>query len=253
MNDYMISPLSLSERQLLIYRCLYKKCDFRTMEVSYTTQQIITDIKIVDLTVRIVNAEIKQLEEKGHLKIVKRGTKGNCSIYKIIKNTEKDGNLSVTNTKVNGNLKDSNSNTSNGEKVTNTKVNGKLSVSPIKEKEKENNKKEKVTSLDKIILDYTGNEELIEAIKDFIKMRKTIKKAVTDRALKGILTKLDKFGNSDFEKISILENSIENCWVSVYELKNKKEPTAIDPGENTSANSVRNNKNFNTRFKGEFL
>ena len=68
-----------------------------------------------------------------------------------------------------------------------------------------------------------------------------------------LLSKLDKFSSSDIEKITILENSIENCWASVYELKNKKEPTAIGPGKNTSDNSVRNNKNFNTRFKGEFL
>ena len=108
-------------------------------------------------------------------------------------------------------------------------------------------------NLDKIISTYTNNNELAETIKDFIKMRKAIKKTVTDRALKGILTKLDKFGNSDIDKIEILEKSIENCWISVYELKNKKGPTAIGPKENTSANSVRNNKNFNTRFKGEFL
>ena len=53
-------------------------------------------------------------------------------------------------------------------------------------------------------------------------MRKTIKSPLTDRALKGILSKLDKFGNSDFEKIEILENSIMNSWSGVFELKNKK-------------------------------
>ena len=80
-----------------------------------------------------------------------------------------------------------------------------------------------------------------------------LEKVLTDRAVKGILTKLDKFSNSDIDKVEMLEKSIENCWVSVYELKNKKGPTAIGPKENISANSVRNNKNFDTRFKGEFL
>ena len=92
------------------------------------------------------------------------------------------------------------------------------------------NKKEKEkskTNLDKIIGAYTQNDLFVEAIKDFIKMRKTIKKPVTDRSLKLILNKLDQYGKNDSEKIEILENSIMNCWQGVFELKNKKEPTAI--------------------------
>ena len=95
-------------------------------------------------------------------------------------------------------------------------------------KKNTNNKKEKEkTNIDKIINAYTENNSLVEAIKDFIKMRKTIKKPITDRGLKMILNKLDQYGNDDLEKIEILENSIVNCWQGVFELKNKKVPTAI--------------------------
>ena len=92
------------------------------------------------------------------------------------------------------------------------------------------NKKEKEkskTNLDKIIEAYTENDSLKETIKDFIKMRKTIKKPVTDRSLKLTLNKLDQYGRNDLEKIEILENSIMNCWQGVFELKNKKEPIAV--------------------------
>ena len=243
---YMNAPLKLTERQMLIYFYLYKKCDFDNMEVKVTTSQIVTGVKIIELTDRIVNAELKKMIEAGFLKLVKKGSKGNFSIYQIIKTNE----MMVTNAYLISNLKDSNSNALEGKEVTNRYLIGN---SNTKNKEKENNKKEKESNLDKIISTYTSNIDLIEAIKDFIKMRKAIKKPLTDRAMKGILTKLDKFGNSDIDKIEILEKSIENCWVSVYELKNKKGPTAIGPKENTSDNSVRNNKNFNTRFKGEFL
>lgn len=92
-------------------------------------------------------------------------------------------------------------------------------------KEKEKNK----TNLDKIIEAYTENDSLKETIKDFIKMRKTIKKPVTDRSLKLTLNKLDQYGRNDLEKIEILENSIMNCWQGVFELKNKKEPIAVGP------------------------
>lgn len=101
----------------------------------------------------------------------------------------------------------------------NTKTNTKINTNNKKEKEK--------TNIDKIINAYTENNSLVEAIKDFIKMRKTIKKPVTDRGLKMILNKLDQYGNDDLEKIEILENSIVNCWQGVFELKNKKVPTAI--------------------------
>ena len=101
----------------------------------------------------------------------------------------------------------------------NTKTNTKINTNNKKEKEK--------TNIDKIINTYTENNSLVEAIKDFIKMRKTIKKPITDRGLKMILNKLDQYGNNDLEKIEILENSIVNCWQGVFELKNKKVPTAI--------------------------
>ena len=101
----------------------------------------------------------------------------------------------------------------------NTKTNTKINTNNKKEKEK--------TNIDKIINAYTENNSLVEAIKDFIKMRKTIKKPITDRGLRGILNKLDQYGDNDLEKIEILENSIMNCWQGVFELKNKKVPTAI--------------------------
>lgn len=70
-----------------------------------------------------------------------------------------------------------------------------------------------------IINVYTANEDLREALWEFIKMRKLNKKPMTDRALKGIINKLDKFGRSDGEKIAILDQSIQNSWQGVYELK----------------------------------
>ena len=107
---YMNAPLKLTERQMLIYFYLYKKCDFDNMEVKVTTSQIVTGVKIIELTDRIVNAELKKMIEAGFLKLVKKGSKGNFSIYKIIKTNE----MMVTNAYVIGN-----SNTKNKEKENN--------------------------------------------------------------------------------------------------------------------------------------
>ena len=243
--NYINAPLDLTERQLLIYFFMYRNCDFKSMEVKITTSQIKTGIKIIDLTDRVINSELKKMNEKGYLKIIKKGSKGNFSIYKIIKTSE----LLVTNAYVIGNLKDSNSNTLEGEQVTNAYLIG----NPYsKNKEKDNNKKEKETNFNKIISAYTDNNELAETLKDFIKMRKTIKSPLTDRALKGILNKLDKFSNSDFEKIEILENSIMNSWRGVFELKNKKTPAGTGEKEkrvfdNKSISS--NNRNYSQKIE----
>ena len=224
---------------------MYRNCDFKNMEVKITTSQIRTGVKLIDLTDRVINSELKKMIEKGYLKIIKKGSKGNFSIYKIIKTNE----LLVTNAYVIGNLKDSNSNALEGEQVTNAYLIG----NPYsKNKEKDNNKKEKETNFNKIISAYTDNNELAETLKDFIKMRKTIKSPLTDRALKGILNKLDKFGNSDFEKIEILENSIMNSWRGIFELKNKKTPARTGEKEkrvfdNKSISS--NNRNYSQKIE----
>ena len=129
---YMNAPLKLTERQMLIYFYLYKKCDFDNMEVKVTTSQIVTGVKIIDLTDRIVNAELKKMIEAGFLKLVKKGSKGNFSIYKIIKTNE----MMVTNAYVIGNSKDSDSNALDSKEVTNTYVKSNPNT---KNKEKNNN------------------------------------------------------------------------------------------------------------------
>lgn len=96
------------------------------------------------------------------------------------------------------------------------------------DKEK-NIKKEKPnkSALDDLIFKYTSNPDLNKAIKDFVDMRKRIKKPLTERALNILFVKLDtSSGGNDSNKIKILENSILNCWQGIFELKpEQKEKT----------------------------
>ena len=85
--------------------------------------------------------------------------------------------------------------------------------------EKKKEKKKKTSSLDEIINDYTSNLDLKETLQDFLKMRKAQKKVMTDRALKTLLKKLDTLATTDEEKIERLEESICNCWLTVYPKK----------------------------------
>lgn len=75
----------------------------------------------------------------------------------------------------------------------------------------------------KAVVDGVEDDELKDALNDFIDMRKKIKKPLTERALKIILTKLDDLAADPHTKAEILLQSVEHCWQTVYELK-KEEP-----------------------------
>jgi len=94
-----------------------------------------------------------------------------------------------------------------------------LDIEKDKEIESNNKKKKKATGLDILIDSYTDNTELKETLRDFIKMRKSIKKPMTDKAMNLLTGKLDKLGSTDTEKIELLNQSILNSWCSVFPLK----------------------------------
>lgn len=83
--QYMILPMDLTERQVLIYNVLYRRCNFNTMEVCITIDNIITSIKILNLTYKTVYSDIKAMEKKGYIKTIKKAAKGTAPIYKIVK------------------------------------------------------------------------------------------------------------------------------------------------------------------------
>ena len=167
---------------------------------------------------------LNELEEKGYIKRVKE--KGENNKYYINSSIKIDTGTSI---KIN-----------TSEDITSIKndTRGSIKIDTLEvlntsnKKEKENKK----SNIDKIIEAYTKNDLLVEAIRDFIKMRSTIKKPLTDRGLKGILNKLDIFATNDLDKVEILENSIMNCWQGVFELKNKKVPTKVDTKNNNLVN-----------------
>lgn len=87
-----------------------------------------------------------------------------------------------------------------------------------------NNKKKESTraSYDEIINDYTDNAELRSALVEFVKMRKMMKKPLTNKALSLLLTSkkgLDGLASNDAEKIDIVQQSIMRGWMGFFPLK----------------------------------
>lgn len=88
------------------------------------------------------------------------------------------------------------------------------------------NKKNKNVKNEKNVINYSDIPELNEAILEFIKFRKSVKKPMTDNAVKLMLGKLNKMTSNVGEQIEILNQSILGGWTGIYPLKQtRKEPT----------------------------
>lgn len=85
--------------------------------------------------------------------------------------------------------------------------------------------KKPAETFDSIIAERTDNQELVEALGEFIRMRTRMKKPLTNYALKLRLNTLWKLGKTDEERIAIVNQSVGACWQDFYELKEVEQPT----------------------------
>lgn len=165
-TGYMVVPMDLTEKQALIYMQMYKRCNFKDMTVKYTLEQLACDIKTTDIPQVTIYKNIKIMLEKGYLQLVKKASKGNAPVYKIVPiiefNTQEEGKPKESNNegldgeeenqkkeesqnkkgkptvnqeKTKGKPKHSNNEGLNGEEENQRKTKGKPKYSPIKEKE----------------------------------------------------------------------------------------------------------------------
>lgn len=87
--------------------------------------------------------------------------------------------------------------------------------------DKKKKKKSAKADLDGMINSFTENEELREALKAFLDMRKSIKKPIqTEYAFKLALNKLKQLSDIDSIRIEIVNQSVEHNWRTFYELQN---------------------------------
>ena len=82
---------------------------------------------------------------------------------------------------------------------------------------------------------YSDDPELEEAIHEFIKFRKGIKKPMSDMAIKLMMNKLESLSHDKHEQVQILNQSIMQGWTGIYELKD-------DDKSRGQSRSVHNNQ-----------
>ena len=96
---------------------------------------------------------------------------------------------------------------------------------------KKKNKSAKA-DLNGMIDSFTENEELRDALKAFLDMRKSIKKPIqTEYAFKLALNKLNKLSDRDSDRIEIVNQSVEHNWQTFYALQNNYRTNDVEMPE----------------------
>lgn len=128
---YIISPIDLTDRQDIIYKTMYKRCNFANMTVKYTLEQIANDIKIIKTNKDAVRRDIEKMIKQGYLKVIIKGSKGNPSTYEIAKIID----LNSRNMQPECNSKPCDDKALNDYNTTNVQEQYMTTAIPIKEKE----------------------------------------------------------------------------------------------------------------------
>lgn len=97
-----------------------------------------------------------------------------------------------------------------------------------------------------------GDGDLLAVLKDFEKMRRSIKKPLTDTAKKLLVNKLENNFPPEQWK-PVLEQSIVKCWQDIYPLKEQEQQRlgVVTHSEKASAQQLESLKEIYRKVKGE--
>lgn len=181
-----------------------------------------------------------RLVQKGLIQYMP-GKKGKAPVYIIKKlyDDESDigtdiGSHNCTNQDTNMDIGSHNCTNELTNQMTNPDTNQMTNQTTLyKHKQNKNTKKErekKDQTYNEILDRLVEDENLKAAYLEFIKMRKLIKKPMTNKALEMLIRKVDKLEPESIErKIELLDNAVLHNWQSVYPLKDND--FAKDGGE----------------------
>lgn len=95
--------------------------------------------------------------------------------------------------------------------------------------DKKKKKKSAKADLNGMIDSFTENEELKDALKAFLDMRKSIKRPIqTEYAFKLALNKLKQLSDRDSDRIEIVNQSVEHNWQTFYALQNSYRTNEVE-------------------------
>ena len=177
-----------------------------------------------------VNGALKELEMFGYLKRSQayntNGTFGGYN-YEIYESPNTDIKTEKPTTKKPKAVKPiaEKPSTEKPQQLSNKELNKKQLKTKIIKDEEERKKEKGRTTYDAIINGKIFDDKVKAALYEFIKMRKLIKKPLTDFALEKIIDKLLNMSLDPNTQTEILENSILNNWQDIYKPSQAKQRT----------------------------
>lgn len=226
-QGWMINELNLKGNELIIYASIYGFSQTENQVFSGSLQYL---ADWTNSTKQGVMKNLKSLVEKGY--IVKNEKIINsvkfCEYYATEFNTllnKVDQGMQQSSTEgMQQSLPNNIDNISSNNKKENKK--------DIKKKEKKEE-----THYDEVINSLIQDEDIKNAIYDFIEMRNFIKKPMTDRALTMLINKLNRLSSNKEIQLKILEKSTLNNWQDIFEYKEE------GANRKNESNSRPNNQN----------
>lgn len=121
-----------------------------------------------------------------------------------------------------------------------------------KDKDKDKDKSARTRDADAFAAFAAGDGDLLAILKDFEKMRRSIKKPLTDTAKKLLVNKLENNFPPEQWK-PVLEQSIVKCWQDIYPLKEQEQQRlgVVAHSEKASAQQLESLKEIYRKVKGE--
>lgn len=211
-QSFMVKDLKLKGNELIVYAIIYGFSQDGENRFTGSLQYI---CDWTNSSKQGIMKTLKILVEKGLIEkteIYKNGVK--FVEYHVTEFTSMQQSLTGYATKFNGGGKQSLTGGMQQSLPNNISSNNITDNTDKKERKKE--------STYDAIIDELVYEEVKPTVYEFIKMRKLIKKPLTDFALKKLLNKLNRLSADPQTQIEILEKSIMNNWQDVYELKEEK-------------------------------
>lgn len=223
-QSFMVNDLNLKGNELLVYAIIYGftqnyedkftgglqyLCDW----TSSTKQGIIKNLKSLVDKGLIEKSEVF----KNGVKFVEYSTIEFTTIKQSLTGNETkfndDGKQSLT-----GGIKQSLPKNINSNNLNQNNIN--------------NNKESKKDNYNAIVDENFSDDKVKTTLFEFIKMRKLIKKPLTDFALKKICSALKKLSTDPSEQVAILEQSIINNWQGIFPLKTNNNYSIKQPSGN---------------------
>lgn len=94
-----------------------------------------------------------------------------------------------------------------------------------REREKEKAKDKNTNARARVAMD--PDPEVDDAIEEFIKHRRTLRRPMSDRAVSLLVAKLNRLANTPQEKVELINTAIERGWLTIYEPKEEKKVSGL--------------------------